>query len=90
MAPGDSAKSEAKPKVSGGAYKDREKPAQIRASNITAAKGNLRFVINSCYSHLSLEFSILAVADAIRTSLGPRGMDKMVMSDATRFITVRN
>ncbi|KAL6035468.1 hypothetical protein STEG23_012423, partial [Scotinomys teguina] len=38
------------------AYQDRDKPAQIRFSNISAAK---------------------AVADAIRTSLGPKGMDKM-------------
>lgn len=40
-------------------YQDKEKPAQIRFSNIVAAK---------------------AVADAIRTSLGPRGMDKMIQS----------
>lgn len=39
------------------AYKDRSKPADIRSSNIGAAK---------------------AVADAVRTSLGPRGMDKMI------------
>jgi len=42
---------------SGNAFRDREKPVQVRASNITAAKG---------------------VADAIRTSLGPKGMDKMI------------
>lgn len=40
-------------------YKDKDKPTQIRYSNITAAK---------------------AVADAIRTSLGPRGMDKMIQT----------
>uniref|UniRef100_A0A8C0TXU3 T-complex protein 1 subunit delta n=2 Tax=Canis lupus familiaris TaxID=9615 RepID=A0A8C0TXU3_CANLF len=40
------------------AYQDRDKPAQIRFSNISAAK---------------------AVADAIRTSLGPKGMDKMLV-----------
>lgn len=40
-----------------GAFKDKDKPTEIRMSNITAAK---------------------AVADAIRTSLGPKGMDKMV------------
>jgi len=40
-------------------YKDKDKPTQIRFSNITAAK---------------------AVADAIRTSLGPRGMDKMIQA----------
>lgn len=59
MAPGEIAKSEGKPKGLVGAYKDREKPAQIRSSNITAAK---------------------AVANAVRTSLGPRGMDKMIQS----------
>ncbi|XP_065661788.1 T-complex protein 1 subunit delta isoform X2 [Hydra vulgaris] len=41
----------------GNVFKDREKPTQVRSSNITAAKG---------------------VADAIRTSLGPKGMDKMI------------
>jgi T-complex protein 1 subunit delta len=40
-------------------YQDKDKPTQIRLSNITAAK---------------------AVADAIRTSLGPRGMDKMIQA----------
>eukprot|EP01137_Pigoraptor_chileana_P023695 Opistho-2@90425 len=40
-------------------FKDREKPDEVRASNITAAKG---------------------VADAVRTSLGPRGMDKMIQA----------
>ncbi|KAI8909752.1 chaperonin Cpn60/TCP-1 family [Gorgonomyces haynaldii] len=38
-------------------FKDKEKPASVRSSNIIAAK---------------------AVADAIRTSLGPKGMDKMI------------
>lgn len=38
-------------------FKDREKPTEVRKSNIMAGK---------------------SVADAIRTSLGPKGMDKMV------------
>ncbi|CAO3692532.1 unnamed protein product [Rhizopus microsporus] len=42
----------------GGKFQDREKPMEVRMSNIIAAK---------------------AVGDAIRTSLGPRGMDKMVI-----------
>jgi len=50
------------------AYKDREKPTQVRASNITAAKG---------------------VADAIRTSLGPKGMDKMIKA-ADGNVTITN
>jgi T-complex protein 1 subunit delta len=49
-------------------YKDKEKPTQIRFSNITAAK---------------------AVADAIRTSLGPRGMDKMIQSSGGE-VTITN
>ncbi|XP_076099095.1 T-complex protein 1 subunit delta-like [Mytilus galloprovincialis] len=49
-------------------YKDKEKPTQIRYSNITAAK---------------------AVADAIRTSLGPRGMDKMIQS-SNGDVTITN
>jgi T-complex protein 1 subunit delta len=57
----------AKSERSGTAFRDREKPVQVRASNITAAKG---------------------VADAIRTSLGPKGMDKMIKgSDGSVTIT---
>jgi T-complex protein 1 subunit delta len=41
-------------------FKDKEKPAQVRHSNIVAGK---------------------AVADAVRTSLGPRGMDKMIQTE---------
>ncbi|KAK2150439.1 hypothetical protein LSH36_405g02008 [Paralvinella palmiformis] len=47
-------------KASKSEFQDKDKPTQIRYSNITAAK---------------------AVADAIRTSLGPRGMDKMIQAD---------
>lgn len=36
----------------------KDKPTEVRLSNITAAK---------------------AVADVVRTSLGPKGMDKMVI-----------
>ncbi|KAK9484938.1 chaperonin Cpn60/TCP-1 family [Lipomyces starkeyi] len=39
------------------AFKDKEKPQEVRKANIVAAR---------------------AVADAIRTSLGPKGMDKMI------------
>lgn len=46
-------------KPQGQAYKDKSKPADIRLSNINAAK---------------------AISDAIRTSLGPRGMDKMIQA----------
>jgi T-complex protein 1 subunit delta len=42
-------------------FKDKDKPTDIRNSNITAAK---------------------SVSDAIRTSLGPRGMDKMIQSES--------
>ncbi|XP_074658767.1 T-complex protein 1 subunit delta-like [Tubulanus polymorphus] len=49
-------------------FEDKDKPTQIRYSNITAAK---------------------AVSDAIRTSLGPRGMDKMIQS-GTGDVTITN
>merc|ERR1712076_322288 len=49
-------------------YNDKDKPTQIRFSNITAAK---------------------AVADAIRTSLGPRGMDKMIQA-GSGDVTITN
>ncbi|XP_055382730.1 T-complex protein 1 subunit delta [Condylostylus longicornis] len=46
-------------KPNGVVYKDKSKPADVRRSNINAAK---------------------AISDAIRTSLGPRGMDKMIQA----------
>ncbi|XP_076293683.1 chaperonin containing TCP1 subunit 4 [Lasioglossum baleicum] len=52
----------------GKAYKDKSKPADIRSSNIHAAK---------------------AVSDAIRTSLGPKGMDKMIQA-ANGEVTITN
>lgn len=49
-------------------FKDKEKPAQIRNSNIVAAK---------------------SIADAIKTSLGPRGMDKMIQNSKGE-VTITN
>ncbi|CAG2106935.1 unnamed protein product, partial [Medioppia subpectinata] len=49
-------------------FKDKEKPSQIRSSNMIAAK---------------------AVSDSIRTSLGPKGMDKMIQS-ANGDVTITN
>jgi len=49
-------------------FQDKEKPTDIRDSNIEAAK---------------------AVADAIRTSLGPKGMDKMIQGK-TGDVTITN
>lgn len=46
-------------------FKDKEKPQEVRRSNILAAK---------------------AVADAIRTSLGPKGMDKMIKTKSGEII----
>jgi len=51
-----------------GHYKDKEKPALIRQSNMQAAK---------------------AVSDAVRTSLGPNGMDKMIQ-DEKGFVELTN
>lgn len=46
-------------------FKDKEKPAEVRRNNITAA---------------------CAVSDAIRTSLGPKGMDKMIQTGSGEVI----
>ena len=46
-------------------FKDKEKPREVRRSNILAAK---------------------AVADAIRTSLGPKGLDKMIKTKSGDII----
>lgn len=53
---------------SAGLFRDKEKPTQIRESNIQAAK---------------------AVADSVRTSLGPKGMDKMIQ-DEKGDVTITN
>ncbi|KAK9873042.1 hypothetical protein WA026_020778 [Henosepilachna vigintioctopunctata] len=55
-------------KTRGVAYKDKSKPADVRHSNINAAK---------------------AVSDAVRTSLGPKGMDKMIQA-ANGEVTITN
>jgi len=49
-------------------FRDKEKPAMIRNSNIVAAK---------------------AIADAVKTSLGPRGMDKMIQNSKGE-VTITN
>lgn len=46
-------------------YNKNEKSKDVRTTNIQAAKG------------IAI-YDILAIADCIRTSLGPRGMDKMI------------
>lgn len=58
-------------------FKDKDKPTLIRNSNITAAKCSLSLIMTVHYHYTYL--CTVAVADAIRTSLGPRGMDKMVI-----------
>ncbi|KAI8867081.1 T-complex protein 1 [Ramicandelaber brevisporus] len=45
--------------VGGGTFSDREKPKEVRKSNISACK---------------------AILDLCRTSLGPKGMDKMIIT----------
>jgi hypothetical protein len=51
---------------------DQDKTKDIRSNNIIAAKGTL-------HSFISYLILFLAVSDVVRTSLGPRGMDKMVL-----------
>lgn len=66
-------------------FKDKEKPKEVRASNIIAAKG-LKVVRSVNVVEF---FCLVAVADAIRTSLGPRGMDKMIQS-SNGDVTITN
>lgn len=63
-----------------GAFKDKDKPTEIRMSNITAAKGEQILINYDILDTKAYEgcYVFPAVADAIRTSLGPKGMDKMV------------
>lgn len=55
----------ARPTPSNATFKDKEKPQEVRRSNILAAR---------------------AVSDAIRTSLGPKGMDKMIKTRSGEII----
>lgn len=52
-----------------------EKTKDIRSTNIIAARGTLS--LNS-RARIANPIIFVAVADVVRTSLGPRGMDKMV------------
>ncbi|KAG7235721.1 hypothetical protein INR49_002290 [Caranx melampygus] len=117
-------------KNKGGAYVDRDKPAQIRFSNISAAKGERLSPAPTSRApephpraqtqdagpgwagpgwaglgwagltwggghrlspRAQLRFGRVrtAVADAIRTSLGPKGMDKMIQ-DEKGDVTITN
>ncbi|MCJ1280886.1 T-complex protein 1 subunit delta [Xylographa opegraphella] len=58
------------------AFKDKEKPMAVRNANIMAARGTSFLKPPPTLKKLTS----LAVADAIRTSLGPRGMDKMIQT----------
>jgi hypothetical protein len=59
--------------IKGETTNDGEKKKDVRLSNIIAAKGTI-----SCKKNNTKIKIITAVADAVRTSLGPKGMDKMV------------
>ena len=61
-------------------FKTRQRPDAIRNSNIVAAKGNLKKKPKSFSLNEENNELIVAVADAVRTSLGPRGMDKMIQT----------
>ena len=55
--------------MSGSSFNPKDKPVQVRASNIAAAK---------------------AVADVVKTSLGPRGMDKMIQNAKGEIIVTND
>lgn len=48
---------------------------EVRLSNMVAAKGTLYSTLDPL---VSITEQDTAISDAVRTSLGPRGMDKMV------------
>src|SRR4051812_21743415 len=58
-----------KPISSSSSFNPKEKPVQVRISNIAAAK---------------------AVADVVKTSLGPRGMDKMIQNSKGEIIVTND
>lgn len=82
--------------LSGETYTERSKGKDVRHSNIVAAKVSLvqseALGVKFSASKVSLCFSLFsflrqAVAAAIRTSLGPRGMDKLIEKDKEVIIT---
>ena len=52
---------------------------EVRLSNMIAAKGALKCPMVFPGRTLIVPWSYAAISDAVRTSLGPRGMDKMVI-----------
>ena len=60
-----------------------ERTNDIRSTNIQAAKGNKTKQINT---NFKINKKNKAVANVIRTSLGPRGMDKMIQNAKVKFI----
>ena len=63
-----------------------EKTKDIRMTNIIAARGMSISNFNPTNNlNKSTNQFHLAVADVVRTSLGPRGMDKMVSSLESSF-----
>jgi hypothetical protein len=60
-------------------YQDKSKPMQVRLSNIAAAKCKIAWGRKHYFFFcLARADRAPAVADCVRTSLGPKGMDKMV------------
>lgn len=62
---------------------------EVRLSNMTAAKGTSHPAPfpprHEARAH-PLSFPLAAVADAVRTSLGPRGMDKMIQTSSGEVV----
>lgn len=59
-------------------FTGRDKEKDVRNSNCLAAKGSFGFLLSFLIHGLKFYHPSSAVADAVRTSLGPKGMDKMV------------
>lgn len=60
---------------------------EVRLSNMVAAKG---MRIYDRLRAMLFIFGLIAIGDAVRTSLGPRGMDKMVRTQSDLLAVSRS
>ena len=67
-----------------GVFQDKEKPTHV-SSTLTPLYIPVQFMNVIFQIRLSNIEAAKAVADAVRTSLGPKGMDKMIKDDKVRL-----
>ena len=69
-------------KLGEGAFKDKEKPTHVSQRLLIQSKWSFKIRMSNIEA-------AKAVADAVRTSLGPKGMDKMIRDDKGN-VTITN